>query len=204
MIPMGGGSGTSGGVLRYREGNVTVTLDGGLAAAVRKALDAAAGETIRLMEAEAQAVADAARQAWYGSQGVTRKTGQSGDIRIVTTVTPNEVRVGVGSTDARVSGGRMVAIYVRRPGRLSVIRKQVTRDEWWSTPEAMRANYRPRRAGKDNPADPAGSGPYIYVPNPLASDGRQLMQELVRKPMTARMKVLPTALRDAILARVRR
>ena len=202
MIPSrsGGGSGSS--VLRYREGDVTVTLDGQLEAWVRSALTKSAGAVVKEMEAEAQKVADQAKADWYGARGVTRRTGQSGDIRVVTTVTPTEVRVGIGSTDVRQARGRFVAVYVRRPAALSLIRKEVDNDTWWATPKEMRANYRPRRAGKENPADPAGSGPYIYELNPLASDGKKLMEEFVRKPMQAKIADMPDKLRDAILTSI--
>lgn len=182
---------------------MTVTLEGNLEAWVRQALTAAAGAVVEAMEEEAQMVADEARANWYSNDGVTRQTGKSGDIRVVTTVTPSEVRVGIGSTDDRVNDkGLPVALFVKRPGRLSLIRKAVDRDTWWGTAPAMRANYRPRRAGKANEADPAGSGPYIYEPNPLANDGKTLMVEFVRKPMTARVKVLSPKLRDAITAKM--
>lgn len=202
MTPMQTSGG--GGTLRYTEGDVTVTLHGDLEAWARQALDAAMGEVVKAMEAEAQVVADQARAEWYGTKGVTRRTGQSGDIQVVTTIDTarSEVRVGVGSTDSRQAGGRYVAVFVRRPKSLSLVRQEVDRATWWGTPESMRANYRPRRKGKENEADPPGSGPYIYVLNPLASDGKKLMEEHVRKPMSARMKDMSPALREAITRRL--
>ena len=91
---------------------------------------------------------------------------------------------------------------MHRPRSLSLARKEVDNDTWWATPASMRANYRPRRKGKENEADPPGSGPYIYVLNPLASDGKKLMDEHVRKPATSKMKDMSPALRDAITRRL--
>ncbi len=205
MTPMRVSGGASTSVLRVaRAGDFTVTIDGNVEEFARQALQAALGETVRLMEAEMQPIADQARAEWYGPQGVTRRTGQSGDIRVVTTIDTarDEVRVGIGSTDGREAKGRYVAVFVHRPKSLSLIRKEVDNATWWATPEAMRANYRPRRKGKENEADPPGSGPYIYVLNPLASDGKKLMEEHVRKPATLKLRNLSPALRDAILERL--
>lgn len=181
--------------LRYKEGGVTVTLTGDLAARVERAVTATAGETLRLMRAEAQEVADRARAEWYGPNGVTRQTGQSGDIVVVTTVTPNEVRVGLGSTDTRKAGNRFVAMFVHRPGRLATEPKLVTRDEWWGWKKSGKP------VGKGGTAD--GTDWTIYVASDNASDGANLMTEFVRKPMTAKLRTLPDALREAILSRVK-
>lgn len=201
MIPIKGGRAPS--VTRFRDGGVTAIITSNLETELLKRAHAAAGAALSLLQDEAHAVADAAHSSWYGSNGVTRRTGKSGDIAVVTTVTPDAVRVGLGSTDDRQAGGRFVAMFVKRPGRLSLIRKEVTNDEWWGTPKAMRANYRPRRKGAENEADPPGSGPYIYVPNPLASDGKGLMNEFVRKPTTIRFKALLPRLETVVAKAVK-
>jgi hypothetical protein len=204
VIPFSAG-GSGGGVLRFQDGPVTTILHGDLKGFVRAAVVAASGAVVDTLEAEVEPVRASGHGAWYGSNGVTRETGKSGDLQMVTTVSATEVRVGILSTDdRRTEKGALLAYVMKRPGRLSLVRKEVTNDEWWATPEAMRANYRPRRAGRGNPADPAGSGPFIYEPNPKASDGKNLMNELVRKPVTARFKVLSPKLLAAITARIER
>ncbi len=187
-------------VTRYRDGDVTVTLDGALQARVEEMVTAAGGETLRLMRAEAQAVADQARAEWYGPNGVTRQTGLSGDIVVTTTVSPDSVTVGLGSSDTRTSTtgrGRAVnlALFVHRPGRLALTKRLVTRGEWWEWKKAGKP------VGKGG--SPHGADWTIFESSGQASDGKHLMTELVRKPLTARMKVLPDELREAILAKVR-
>ena len=199
MIPF---TGSGGGTLRFREGNVTTVLHGDLKGFVRAALTAAAGAVVEVLEAEARVVQQAARADWYGPNGVTRETGASGQIEVVTTVSATEVRVGLLSTDERRTNKGLLAYVMRRPSRLSLVRKEVTNAEWWATPKAMRANYKPRRAGRGNEADPPGVGPFVYVPNPKASDGKQMMGEVVRKPFTVRFSVINPKLEAAILANV--
>lgn len=179
---------------RYTEGGITVTLDGALKARVDEIVATVGGETVRQMQLEAQMVADKARADWYGPEGVTRQTGLSGDIVVTTTVSPSEVRVGVGSSDTRRAGGRFVAMFVRRPGRLALTPKQVTRGEWWAWKKAGKP------VGKGGTPD--GADWTILEASDAASDGANLMTLFVRRPMTARMRKLPDALREAILAKV--
>ena len=181
-------------VTRYKMGDVTITLSGDLEAWVKRTLAETSGAVVREMQAEAGEVASKARADWYGPNGVTRRTGQSGDIQVVTTVTPTEVRVGLGSTDSRTANNRFVAMYVHRPGRLSLTPKMVTRGEWWEWKKAGKP------VGKGG--SPHGVDWTIYEANDAASDGANLMSEFVRKPMTLRMRTLPDALREAILAKV--
>lgn len=105
---------------RYRDGGATVTLTGDLAAWAETAIRAAAGDAVDLVRAELQAVADAAEVAWYGANGVTRRTGQSGQMEVVTTIDAGRglIRVSVGSTDTRTVGARStpVSVLVHRPG----------------------------------------------------------------------------------------
>jgi hypothetical protein len=181
-------------VTRYNDGNVTVTLDGALEAFVRKALDAAAGETVRIMEAAASEVADKARADWYNpAVGVTKGTGKSGDIQVVTTVSPDEVRVSVGSTDTTLIAGKPRAVLIHRRGRLSLDPKLVSRDEWWKWKKAGKPVGKPGSTGDDWT---------ILVPSNLASDGKYLVAELVRKPMRAQIKVITPELAKALSTKI--
>jgi hypothetical protein len=180
--------------VRYTEGGVTVTLSDDLAQWVDRVVTQAGGAVLAEMRREAEAVAAKARADWYGPNGVTRRTGMSGDIQVYTTVSPTEVRVGLGSTDSRTANNRFVAMYVHRPGRLSLTPKMVTRGEWWEWKKAGKP------VGKGG--SPHGVDWTIYEANDAASDGANLMSEFVRKPMTLRMRTLPDALREAILAKV--
>ena len=189
------------GVTRYKSGDVTVTLDGGLEAFVRKALEAAGGETLRIMEAAGTELATKARSDWYGGDGVTKRTGSSGDIVDVTTVSDREVRVSIGSTDLKK------AKYVHRPGRLSTRDVEITDSEYWAAKRAggteAQTVFRARKAGK------AGSGIevgryYRSESNPKASDGKFLLAEFIRKPAAAKIKAITPELGRAIAARVKK
>lgn len=162
---------------RYTRSDVTVILDGGLEDLVRRALDAVeGGEVVRRLEAEAEAVAEEARGFWY--RQVDKETGLSGDIQVVTTVSDTEVRVGIGSTDRRTAGktGKPLPVMVHRPTARSLKRVEVTRADYFKAPERLRHF----EDGKF----------YLDSPNPLASDGKYLLQELVRKPAKVKLQAL--------------
>ena len=107
--------------------------------------------------------------------GVTKRTGLSGDIQVATTVDPGRgvVRVSVGSTDTRKAGktSKPVVVYVHRPGRLSMIERKATHEDFASG----KAKHSPK--GQNLP----GYG-VVRELNPKASDGKYLLAELVRKP----------------------
>ena len=181
--------------IRYTDGSVTVDLGGQLEDFVRGIVDRATTESLRTARRIAEEVRGDAAARWYGADGVTRKTGLSGQIRVVETVdlAKGEVRVSVGSADKRTSGGKPVPVWVRRPGRLSVVRVPVSAREWFGAPESMRANF---KAGPNDP--PGTSPPYLFAPNPKASDGKKPIDELVKKPVRKRMKASAEALGAAI------
>jgi hypothetical protein len=190
------------GITRYRDGEATVTLTGDLEAFVRAAVTAASGGVVETMERAAEEVAAQARRQWYApATGVTRRTGASGQLDVITTVTHDEVRVSVGSTDTRLvrnARGRMVprASVIQRPGPLSQADEYVTQGEWW----AWKKSGRP--VGKHGTKGKADW--IIHVPSDNASDGAFLVPELVRKPMTAKIKVITPDVARAIAARVSR
>ncbi len=179
-------------ITRYTTGNATVTLSGDAERIVRAALEAAGGETVRVLETAAQEVADKARSDWYGPNGVKRRTGRSGQIEVVTTVSDTEVRVSVGSTDHRKDGkGKWVPAVVRRPGPLATEPKPVSRGEWWAWKKARKPVGKPG-TGEDDWT--------ILVPT-QGGDGALLLQELVRKPMRAKIRVVTPELGRTIAAR---
>ena len=183
--------------LRFTDGPVTVQLDGALERWVADLLTSTQSETVRVMRAAADEVAAAARAAWYGPMGVRRETGLSGDIRVVTTIDAGrgELRVSVGSTDPRMAGGRPVPTYVHRPTRLSTILVETTPREYFAAPESMRGPWKPGPTGKRIPQ--------LFSPNPRASDGKKLLQVLVRAPLKARVGKLGPTVGAAIGRRVR-
>lgn len=184
--------------LRFTNGSVTVTLDAGMEAFVRKALDAAAGETVRILETAAEEVRAKSAADWYGSDGVVRRTGSSGDIQAGTTVSGTEVRVRVGSPDLKK------AKFVHRPGPLSTAAVEITRREYEAEKKAggtaAKLVFRAKSDKKDRGV--VADRCYRIVGSPAASDGKYLLQELVGKPMRKKVKEITPALGRAIAARV--
>lgn len=162
----------------------SATLDGGLARLTDTIVEAAKVETLRVLEAAARGVEVGAEADWYGPNGVTRRTGASGDIAVVSEVTADGVRVSVGSTD--VARAR----FVHRPGPLSTVPVAVERDEYWANKRAGSATrklYFHARTNRPDQGVVAG-GYYKLAPNPKASDGKYLLQEFVGKPGRAALR----------------
>lgn len=182
---------------RYSMGGVTVTLDGDLERFVRRALDAAAGETVRILETAAEEVAGQARAEWYGSDGVRRLTGRTGDIQVVTTVSDDEVRVSVTSTTRD-------ALYVHRPGPLSTVAVEIDKATYERGKNGRRASlYFHARA--DQPGRKVKAGRYYELrPNPDAGDGKYLVPELIRKPVKLKIQAIKGDLGRSIADRIKR
>lgn len=180
-------------ITRFTNGSVTVTLDDGLEKFVRSAMSAAEAESVSVLEREAEAIADQARREWYGRDGVTKRTGKSGDIQAVTTfdTSRSEVRVSVGSTDTRTERGKPVPALVHRPTATSKIIRKATAADF----DAGRAKHSPE--GKRL----KGYG-IVVESNPKASDGKQLMVEFVRRPVTRRLKSITAELGRTIAAKM--
>lgn len=192
-------------ITRYKDGDAQVVLHGDLEKFARQILTAAQTATIAKMEEEAEKIASEARSAWYSQ--VKRRTGKTGDIQVYTTIDASQgvVKVSIGSSDTRLAGKKPAWVLVKRPGPGSLIKQQVTVEEYWATPAALRGNFRPRKANEKKgwPAD-NGTGPYIYVLNPLASDGKNLATELVRKPAMQKIKELAPLIVAALKAEMAR
>jgi hypothetical protein len=175
------------------DGPVRVELDDGLEKLALSMLSAAEQETIAILRREAEEQASEARAAWYGPDGVTRKTGRSGDIVAVVTLDTGraEIRASVGSTDTRSTGGKPVAALVHRPGPLSIV-----------TRPAKAADFQTGKAKHSPPGKRIPGYGVVVEHNPKASDGKQLMTELVRKPYLRRIKLVSARLGDLIAKRV--
>lgn len=173
----------------YRDGDVTVTLDDGLAAFVRGLMTAAERTSVEVCERHAREVADAAERDWYGPGGVTRRTGRSGDIDTETRIGAAEVRVRAYSTDTRRAGkgGKPVPVYVHRAAATSSVAVEVTEGEWWGTQRASRGPRGDRAwTAKQREAFGAPGRWLVLRQNPKAGDGKYLLTELLRKPGKAR------------------
>lgn len=102
----------------WREGGVSVTLTGDLEAWAVAAMKDATNGAVTELEAILEPIAAQARAAWYGPQGVQRRSGLSGMIDVITTANVDKgiVTVSIGSTDTRPAGkrGALVPSFVHR------------------------------------------------------------------------------------------
>ena len=183
------------GVTRFRDGDTTIILDGALEELVTRAVEAAGGEAVRILQARAQTLARAASAQWYApGTGVKRRTGKSGDIQVVTTVSSTDVRVSVGSTDTALVGSKPRAALIHRPSRASLKAVATSQGEWW----------RQKRAGL--PVGPSGTYGkedwYVLISNPDASDGKYLIPELIRKPGAALLEAAAPEIAAALQAQL--
>lgn len=190
---------------RYREGGVTVTLTGDLESWAERAIKAALGGAVEVVQDELTTVARDAESAWYSAQGVERVTGKSGDMAVVTVldVDKGRVLVSVGSTDDRIAGksGKGVPVFVHRPTSLATAVKVVSRDEFYAAPKSTRIG----RARKAQPANGIAVGDYlIRVSSPRASDGKKLLPLFVSGPGKRALKLAVPALARIMAERIER
>lgn len=172
---------------RFTEGDVTVTLSGDLEALVLDAANRASAGALPVMQGAAEQIASEARLKWYAL--VDRETGRGGDVRVVTFVSADMVRVSVGSTDTSAGGKSAKArvLYVHEPFALSTIERKATAAEY----------HKGRSAG----LGPAEAG-VVDVPNPKAARGRYLVPTLITNPMRKRLKPLVIELGRAIATKL--
>lgn len=168
-----------------RQGSVTITVSQDIAAFARRAAELASRGALRVLEEAANEVAVDARQRWY--QLVDKRTGLTGEIDVVTRISSDEVRVGVGSTDGRRSKlGKPIPVFVRQPSSSSTKMVNIGPKEWG----------RRKRAGQIV-SDIIGWAPVL---NPKrAASPAYLLQLLVKQPMRARLKAALPRLRREML-----
>ena len=169
--------------IRYKDGGVTISLDGDLAKWAEAAVQQAAGAAIDIVRAELDAVASSAEASWYGPQGVQRVTGKSGQMAVTTTIDAAKgvIRVTVGSSDDRRVGKKALApaAYVHRAERLATELQVVTREQFLSAPQSTRVG----RARRASTITGAKVGDYlIRIASPRASDGKKLSPLFVFAP----------------------
>lgn len=216
-------------IVKYKEGGVSVAVDFDTAALLKLAVNAATGGVLDVMEKAAEEVAATARAEWYAKENVTRRTGKSGDIQVVTTVSEHEVRVSVGSTYEK-------AIYVHRSKATateaveidyseylmlkaaknrteSVIRsrraaKELTESEYQKLKRALATSGKVAtvfHAGRNNPEKGILYGRYYRVQAlEITRDGKFLVPELVRKPAKLKFTSVIPQISAAIAARIGR
>lgn len=170
--------------LRISDGPMSVTLDEGVERFVRSLMDAATTESVRVLEEVAAEVKATAEADWYGSNGVTRRTGKSGALAITTDIRGDDsIIVKVGSTDLAK------AKYVHRPGVFAMTAVEATQAQYSEAKRkggAMADSYFHARKSDKTKGIEAGRY-YRNVPSQKASDGKYILQEFVVKPGKAKI-----------------
>jgi hypothetical protein len=157
---------------RYKSGDVSVSLDFDLERFISVQVGSISRQVGDALLEQLEPVAIEAENQWY--QQVDRKTGRSGQIAAVLTYSLEAVRVDVGSLDRRTSKtGKPVVVFIKRPSATSTILEPVSAQTWYDTDEIMRSKY-----------------PFIKRRNPKASDGKNLLNELIKKPVKAKRRAL--------------
>ncbi len=198
-------------ITRYVSGNTTLTLTGDLAAWADGVVKRVGGELVKEMQKLGEEVAADARLHWYDE--VNRETGMSSDWRAVTEIDGDNVIVGVKSFDPRVvKKGAVAAFFVRRRGPLAVIKKEITEEKYWPLWRKQKESGGQSgpdgfvfKAASNRPNESVVAGKYYQVvSDPKASDGKQQLQELVRKPFKARVKALMPKFQTLVVTSARR
>lgn len=194
-------------ITRFSSGGATVTLTGDLERFVQASVKAAGGALVQKYLQAAEAVAARARAEWY--QQANRRTGRSGAWDTRVTVSDTEVRVDVVTLDPRVDKrGRHASFFVRRPGPASLVPAEITKEEYSAAKAAKgvtgRMVFKAKTTRTAAWGAPVTAGRfYRLVANPKASDGKQLLQELIRKPFRKAIVELGPEIGRAIADRLR-
>ena len=187
------------GAIRYTDGNATILLTGDLAEKMRQRVINAGEAMVAAVESAVDPVAIAAEAEWYGAKGVRKVTGQSGTVKVVTTINAatSSATVAIGSAANESVGGKPRAVFVHSPGVLSTRWKSVSEEEYWKTPESLRGPFRRPPKFKDPPG-PQLVFPVVLATTPGAGKGYGfLLEKLVKAPTRQAIKAVRPKLAKA-------
>lgn len=178
---------------RYTNGETTITVSEDIAGWLREATSRALlPGMLDAMEQEATEQEREAAGAWY--QNVRRRTGKTGRMDVVTTVSDTEVRVSVGSTAPQ-------SIYVHRPGAYPTGVEEINEATYYR----LKREVSPSAAFHARRGDPSRGieiGKYYRVLPLKPSDGKYLVPELIRKPFQARKARLVELMKAGLARRM--
>ena len=163
--------------MKFKRGDVTVDLDGTLDLHLRRVIDTVYAEVRDQLQAIGETIVTSAEATWYTQ--VDRETGETGKVEDELRLTPDRLSVVVMPEATKRT------YMVRRPGANSTLRKLASKAEY----SAAMSQYRktgqlPEQWTRDGTRFSEGRPTFLQrrVPNPKASDGKLLWQELVIKP----------------------
>jgi hypothetical protein len=170
-----------------RSGEVTLRMSADFAAIMERIEGGAQAATVQQTYALVSSVAADAESAWY--RQVDRETGKSGNISADWTERGALLSFRIGNSDQRRDkrSGKPILFFIHRPGPFSTKERATTETE----------RQRMREAGQPV----LGKRKY---PNPKASDGRNLLAELITKPANAMKRNLMQRLGNDIVRAIER
>ncbi len=183
--------------VKVKHGNVTAQLSGTLEAHLQRVVDTVYGEVRDQLSAIGETIVTSSESTWYTQ--VERETGETGEIG-------DEMRLSTDKLSVIVLPAATSRTYmVRRPGPNSTKRRLATKDEYSAAMKQYRKTGQlPEVWTKEAVRFSKGQPVNLTkrYPNPLASDGKNLWQELVIKPGKALGAKLKregsSAIRDAV------
>lgn len=160
-----------------KSGAVTVTLSGELQARINHVINTAYAGVRDQLDGIGETLVTDAEAAWYTQ--VQRRTGATGDIEHEMRLSGTELQVAVKAEQTDKT------YLVRRPGALSrVVRRSTDAEYSAAMSQYRRTGQLPKEWTEMGVRFDAGrpTGLRKSKPNPLASDGKNMWQENVRKP----------------------
>ena len=185
--------------VKVKSGNVTADITGTLQVHLDRVVNTVYAEVRDQLEAIGDTIVTSAEATWYTQ--VDRKTGETGKV-------DDELRLTTDKLSVVVLPEATKRTYVvRRPGANSTLRKLATKAEYSAAmSQYRRTGQLPEQWTRDGTRFSEGRPSFLQrrIPNPKASDGKLLWQELVIKPGKALGAKLKREGSDAIRAAVKR
>ena len=185
--------------VKVKHGSVTANITGTLQAHLDRVVNTVYAEVRDQLETIGETIVTSAEATWYTQ--VDRKTGETGKV-------DDELRLTTDKLSVVVMPEATKRTYVvRRPGANSTLRKLATKDEYSAAmSQYRRTGQLPEQWTRDGTRFSEGRPSFLQrrTPNPKASDGKLLWQELVIKPGKALGAKLKREGSDAIRAAVKR
>lgn len=174
-----------GAAIRFREGDATILLTGDLAAKMAERVRRASSGMVAVIEQALEPVAMNAEAEWYGPRGVKPRTGESGEVDVVTTVdtTRSTATVAVGSKATDLAKGKPRVVYIHSPGVMALSWESVDEQTYWRTPKSLQGPFRRPPGWKPKPGEERLTFPVVLRVDPMGGKGHGfLLQTLVKAP----------------------
>lgn len=169
--------------LPIRSGSATVLVGPELSQFLDKIEDATLQGVRTRLKHDLEQLKNQAEADWY--QQVKKRTGKTGTLKVVEIIRNNELVYQIQPVDMndKVSG-KWRGFFVHRPSALSLVGEPLDDSEYANVMSTYRATGSLPKgfAAKETDSNGRPTGIYRTEPNPLASDGKFLVPELLTRP----------------------